>query len=84
MQKQNALTAVVATNDPVFSITYDIRISERQRHYLHLAMKKFIEAGSEYEEDEYGNDVATTLEELLDPNGLAGPLALGCINCFVV
>jgi hypothetical protein len=86
MQKQNALTAVVAANDPVFSVTYDIRISERQRFYLQRGLQKLMSAyGDEcYELDEFGNDIVKSMEDLLNPQGSVGPLHSTGINSFVV
>jgi hypothetical protein len=84
MQKHNALTTLVAANDSQFNATYDIRISERQRHWLQTAMKLLISSTDYVEFDEYGNDIVSSLENMLDPQGTTGPLITTGINSFVV
>ena len=45
---------------------------------------QLVEQGSESEEDEFGNDIPTSLENMLDPQGTTGPLISWGINSFVV
>ena len=84
MSTQNPLTQLVAANDPVFNVTYDIRISERQRFWLQTAMKRLIETTDYVEFDEHGNDIISSMENMLDPAGTTGPLISTGINSFVV
>ena len=64
--------------------TYTILINERQRHYLHLALSQFIAEDPGEELDEYGQDIPTSLEDMLNPNGTVGPLSTTALNSFVI
>jgi hypothetical protein len=64
------------------NITYDIRISERQRHYLYLAIAQFCREDPGEELDEMGQDIPTVLADLLAND--ESLLSRTGINNFVV
>lgn len=69
-----------ANDSSINSAVYDVRISERQRYYLHLGLQallqqQFVPGGVVYnEEDEFGNNIVCSLEDLFNPEGSVGPL----------
>jgi hypothetical protein len=85
MSTQHTPVQPVVSLEELVGNVYTIVISERQRYYLHLALSRFIQHDPGEELDEYGNDIPTTLADMLDPNGSTGPLApYPCVNGLVL
>lgn len=65
--------------------TYYIHINEQQREVLQAALTTYIIEGLNNEIDEFNNNVAASLFDMIRPDGLTGPLApWPCINGLTI
>lgn len=64
---------------------YDVRINEFQRGVLQLALQEFIANNIGSSKHPFVTvEVATSMEDMLNPQGSVGPLATNGINSFVL
>ena len=59
--------------------TYTIVISERQLHYIRLALREFVANDPGEELDEFGQDIPTVLEEMLADDLAPSPTVNGLV-----
>ena len=80
MSTQHTPVAPTVNMRELADTTYTIVISERQLHYIRLALREFVANDPGEELDEFGMDIPTNLEEML-----ADPLEPSpCVNGFVI
>ena len=59
---------------------YILQVNERQLHYLRTAMAQFVGEDPGWEADEFGNDIPTTLNDMLQDELAVAPCIKGlCI-----
>ena len=76
MSTQHTPAAVVNPHEQA-DTTYTLVINERQLHYIRLALREFVANDPGEELDEFGQDIPTTLEELLVDPLLPNPAVNG-------
>ena len=64
--------------------TYTLLINEQQRRVIHAALACYISEGFDTEVNEFGDIVAISLQDMLNPGGPVGPLSTTAINSFVL